>query len=102
MKTCNKCKNNAVWVEYNTFQYWYCRTCKKELQLETITIDTNTISQNEIDSLRGQVFDSDIILKPNPCSPKNKNWSSKQKGIYLEHLNGELVFAPFIFEMSFK
>ncbi len=33
---CPRCKESGVFVQHNTFQYYYCRTCKDEIQLEVV------------------------------------------------------------------
>ncbi len=40
--TCQKCGNEGVFVQLQNCQYYYCRTCKDEIQLEVVKQETVT------------------------------------------------------------
>lgn len=39
---CRVCGNDGIFVELNTCHYYYCRTCKNEIELEVVNRPSTT------------------------------------------------------------
>ena len=47
---CQKCKTEGVFVQGLTFQFYYCRTCKTEIDLEIVGRKKEIILEPKNDS----------------------------------------------------